>query len=159
MPFSIQAELAKLETGNKMTTEVNLVYLRQTARDLGYENFEVRDDSKLAYEWASYRLTESAEDVAHEMAFIQFLHAETGYGDETQTSLRRLADEIKRGKGRRLSWSEVWRTVRTYGPDLIKFNVIARRGGVPQLATLPTTYRGAPTAAASQQAVDAELTV
>ena len=130
--------MADMEPAAYTSVSVNLSYLLTVARNRGYHSFDLRDDSRLAYLWATYSLgSMSAEEVVDEMAVAQFLHSATDYGGEVETSMRRIANALKTKCGRRLSWSDCWRIVRSYAPDALQHTAIERIGGLPPLSTPP----------------------
>ena len=139
--FSIEKELRAVSKEERSEIETHLSYLQQLARELGYVNFFLRDDSRLAFLWASFKLNEHPETVVHEMAYTQFLHANTSYGMEVETSLRRIAASLKENTNPWPTWTEVWRVVAVYGPDLIKYSIVERIGGVPMLRTAREVYK------------------
>jgi len=134
MGFSIAKELSTMSLEQRMSIEVNLAQLFKRSRELGYTFFKVRDDSKLAFMWSTYSFPcSSEEEIVHEMALTQYLYSDPLYSNELETSLRRIADEVKK-KYRRLTWSDVWTLVREFGPDLIRASIAHRKGGFPQLS-------------------------
>lgn len=132
-PFSIAAEMTKLTPDAHKAVQVNLIYLSSFARERGYPHFEVRDDSRLAYMWATYQLNETAEYIVDEMAAIQWIHSSTPYAEDLETNLRRIANTLKAKYGAKLTWTACWNIVRSLAPDALKASAIERVGGIPQL--------------------------
>ena len=131
--FSIATEMAKLTPDANTAVQVNLIYLSSFARERGYPNFDLRDDSRLAYLWATYQLSESVEYVVDEMAVAQWIHSSTLYGEDLETNLRRIANALKAKYGSKLTWTACWNIVRSLAPDALKASAIERVGGLPQL--------------------------
>lgn len=135
MPFSIASTLTTLSEQEQLAVTANINFLNTLAHRRGYRGFLVRDDSRLAYLWASYNTNDAIpEDIVDEMAVTQFLHAETSYGRDIEGDMRRIANAMKK-RYSRLSWSEVWLIVKYYAPDALRMSHTARYGGIPQLAT------------------------
>lgn len=132
-PFSIATEMTKLTPDAFKAVQVNLIYLSSFARGRGYPHFELRDDSRLAYLWATYQLNETAEYVVDEMAAAQWIHSSTPYGEDLETNLRRIANALKSKYGAKLTWTACWNIVRSLAPDALKASAIERVGGLPQL--------------------------
>ena len=93
--------------------------------------FEVRDDSRLAYEHAVGRMPHCSEwDVAHEMMCVQWMCRTAAYPAVQEEFLRTLATEMRK-KYKLRSWNTAWKITRDMGPDLLKYVCIAQAGGIP----------------------------
>ncbi len=127
MPFSIDAELQTLSLEEGGQEEVFFIRgaldtLKHFFLANGY-TAEVRDDSRLAFLWASGVLPANIYDIAQEMATIQYISNNTDYHALTESGLRRIAESVK-AKHKKLSWKRVWEIVREHGPDVIKYSVL-----------------------------------
>lgn len=125
-PFSLKQSVLELAEPFCAEVRSRLGYLEAT---LGAHNFELRDDSRLAFLWATGRLDPSwdASEVCHEMMSMQFICANTGYNELSQPFLRCLAKGLKE-KYKMKSWSTTWRIVREYGPDILKLICLVESG-------------------------------
>ena len=125
-PFSLKRSVAELAEPWRGEVRARLEYLE---RILYSYSFELRDDSRLAFLWATGRLHCSwdAMEVCHEMMSIQFICANTLYTDLSQPFLRCLAKGLKE-KYKLKSWSTTWNIVREYGPDILKLICLVDSG-------------------------------
>lgn len=124
--FSIEAGLAAIDDEAQARARARLDGLSEL---LGSCAHPLRDDSRLAFLWATERLDPSwtAQEVCHEMMCIQFICANTPYAELVQPFLRHLAEGLKRRYGLR-SWGATWRIVREYGPDILKTIALVEAG-------------------------------
>ena len=126
--FSIQAEILTLAEGEyRMQVQCALNHLDFMLQSYGYG---LRDDSRLAYLWATGQLPNSWSDfeVCHEILCQQWLCHNTQYTALSQPFMRALANNL-REKYNISSWNTVWRIVREYGPDILKCISITDAGG------------------------------
>lgn len=123
--FSCAAALAALPEHERATADRALAALGAELRGCG---FELRDDSKLAFLHATGKTPMRRADVVQEMATIQWLSATTDYQRLCETALRYCANHVKEHYKIR-DWATVWRIVRKYGPDLVKYHCIEEAHG------------------------------
>lgn len=133
--FSCAAHLATLGDETKAHAVERLALLKRTLHER--YALELRDDSRLAFKFATEETSWSLRDVADELAFIQFLSANSDYQATCERFLRILADNMHAEYG--VHWNVVWRIVRQYGPDILKHEYISQMGCVPQLTVTPPT--------------------
>lgn len=115
--FSLSSTLETLEAGDAAHVRERLDGLKRSLYD--YSGYYLREDSKLAYLYATHQLPFMTErEVCHEMSCMQFLCERTPYSHVVQHSLRLLASEVKRRYN--ISWTDVWRIVSKHGPDVVK---------------------------------------
>lgn len=125
--FSIRAELAKMppETAAGFSKKMKVL------QDLMSKTtpYKVRDDSKLAHMFCDNTLSPfwTKEQVAHEMATIQWLSNTTEYVSLSQPVMREMAKKLKEEYGIR-DWKVVWKLVSDYGPDLLKYDCMYNSG-------------------------------
>lgn len=131
--FSIQREMLNIETahGSQMTETIKNA-LKHLSKCLALRGFQLRDDSRLAFLWATQRLPQSWTDVevVHEICCQQWLCENTEYTKLSQPFLRALAEKM-RTKYNMQSWNTTWRIVRDYGPDILKAHCVLHAGGFP----------------------------
>ena len=146
MPFSIAKELeANKDHICLDVTNKNLTVLR-TFLEENYDNEQtkvtLRDDSRLAYLWATGQIVAEVDEISEELAFIQTLSEKTSYQRVNERVLREISNALK-SKHRRLSWNTVWSIVRKYGPDLVKYSVVLDEwpDGVPELNNKKTAAK------------------
>lgn len=108
-------------------TQEALEYLATILRSY---QFELRDDSRLAFLWATYQLPPSwtEYEVCHEIMCQQWLCVHSSYAALSQPFMRTIANEMRR-KYHIRSWATVWQIVRAYAPDLLKTLCLAEAGG------------------------------
>jgi len=125
-PFSLKQSTLGLTEPFRAEVASRLAYLEGV---LGAHNFKLRDDSRLAFLWATGRLdpTWDAGEVCHEMMSMQFICANTCYNEVSQPFLRCLANGFKK-KYKLKSWSTTWNIVREYGPDILKLICLVESG-------------------------------
>lgn len=96
--------------------------------------FSVRPDSKYATKFVDGETTGVTEEqVAHELACVQYLYASTTYGPRVEGRMREMANDLK--SRYQISWTDVWSIVRELGPAIVKIESIFRRGG-----SIPSGY-------------------
>ncbi|AEP15098.1 hypothetical protein EOVG_00161 [Emiliania huxleyi virus 88] len=132
--FSIDQAILDLDWEVANRVQMNINALRSTM-SLRY-NVGVRDDSRLAYNWAIGTVRAPIEEIMEELAFIQWLSSHTNYQQVCEDGLRSIANDIK-FKYPDISWSKVWTIVRGIGPDLIKYTLVDKySAGVPDLTKI-----------------------
>ena len=92
--FSIRQSLFELDAAHREAAQHRLAYLET---GLAYRGFSLRDDSRLAFLWATEGLdpTWTDEEVLHEMMCVQFICANTDYSAVLQPCMRELAGALK----------------------------------------------------------------
>lgn len=136
--FSLEAQLAKLDAPERQAAEAKLHALRSEL--VARHGVDVRDDSRLAYQHATDATDLRLEDICEELALIQWLSRETDYQRMCEPFLRTLAERMREQYN--LDWRAVWKVVRVYGPDILKYEYIQQMGGVPALAARPAGCAG-----------------
>ena len=126
-PFSLKSSVDGL-SDPLWSTEVR-ARLGHLEGVLAAYNFELRDDSRLAFLWATGKLgpTWDEREVCHEMMSMQFICANTGYNCLSQPFLRALAKGMKERHNLK-SWTTTWKIVREYGPDILKLICLVETG-------------------------------
>lgn len=133
--FSIEAAILELNFDDAHRVQSNLNVLKATMNMKGYK-VSVRDDSRLAYNWAFGTVKAPIEEVIEELAFIQWLSKHTNYQQSSETGLRDIANSFKE-KYPDINWTTIWTHVRQFGPDLFKYLVVEKcSAGVPDLTTV-----------------------
>lgn len=135
-PFSISCALAAIDNEDlRCSTRATIEKLSDTMRMMGY-GYGVREDSRLAFNWAYGTVSCDLIDVTEELSFIQWLSETTIYQVAVEKELRKIANAIK-GDYPELSWVDVWSVVRVYGPDIVRYAVLdmAHPTGVPALTS------------------------
>ena len=118
-PFSISTAIAAIpDEALRSNTRAILNKLNDTMFSLGY-GYGVRDDSRLAFNWAVGSVPGVLVDLTEELCFIQWLSDNSNYHVVCEKALRIMANELK-ALYCELSWSEVWSIVRIYGPDMVR---------------------------------------
>jgi hypothetical protein len=133
-PFSISCALAGIDDEeHRRSTASVIATLNDTMRMMGY-SYGVRDDSRLAFNWAYGSVVASLVDVTEELGFMQWFSDNTSYQCTVEMALRKIANEVK-DRYPDLSWVDVWSIVRVYGPDVVRYAVLdaAHPAGVPEL--------------------------
>ena len=136
-PFSISSALAAIgDDTHRHSTRATIEQLNATMAAMGY-NHGVREDSRLAFNWAYGTFSADLVDITEELGFVQWLSEATTYQATAEKELRRIANDIKRAYPD-LSWTDVWSIVRMYGPDIVRFAVLEHEqpAGVPALTCL-----------------------
>ena len=129
--FSIQNAMQELDYHTSQMVSNNL-YALNCQMSLKY-NAQVRDDSRLSYNWARNLINAPMEEVMEELVFIQWLSSHTNYQTICEDGLRQLANTIHDNYPE-LSWSKIWALVRGVGPDLFKYVLVDKcSAGVPDL--------------------------
>lgn len=147
-PFSLQRAVQELSPRAKYVAEQRLATLMYNFERY-HPYFFLRDDSKLAFLYATRATAQSLHEVMVDMIVAQWLHATTPYAAYLQIALRQLADEAKRRYGLR-DWTAIWNVVRGYGSDIVKYECIAQVGCLPAdvLEDLQQLLSGGPPIAA-----------
>lgn len=132
MPFSAEAEALRLSPSEAAAVRERLAELARYLEEKSYKAV-LRDDSRLAFNWATGQVIAEKAEIAEEMSVAQFLHDATTYHSECETGMRAFAEEAKRTHPK-LSWKEVWDVVRVYGADIVKYDVVGRlEDGLPEM--------------------------
>lgn len=135
MVFSIEKEISKLDSPVAALVNNQLEELETFAQENKYENFVLRDDSKLAFMFANGSIVCSPRDIVEEMSVMQYLSSNTNYQDVCESALRKIANAIKAKYRNALAWGDVWRIVRLYGPSAIKYAAVSKlHAGLPEMA-------------------------
>ncbi len=133
--FSTEAAILELNYDDAHRVQSNLNVLKATMNMEGYK-VSVRDDSRLAYNWAFGTIKAPIEEVIEELAFIQWLSKHTNYQQASENGLRQIANSFKE-KYPDINWTTIWTYVRQFGPDLFKYLVVEQcSAGVPDLTTV-----------------------
>ena len=133
--FSTEAAIIELSDDDVHRVQSNLNVLKATMNMKGFK-VSVRDDSRLAYNWAFGTVKAPVEEVIEEIAFIQWISKHTNYQQISEEGLRQIANEFKE-KYPDISWTTIWTYVRRFGPDLFKYLVVENcKAGVPDLTTI-----------------------
>ena len=132
--FSITHELAVSDEGKREAIEAALAHIKAL---LWTYNFELRDDSRLAWLWATNRLPMTWTDleVAHEIMSQNWICANTEYNKLSESFLRELANRMKERYGIK-DWHTVWCIVKDHGPHLLKYHCVAQTSGVPNFTPM-----------------------
>ena len=132
MPFSSAAEALRLspfeaDTARKRLADLDIFLKEKTYRAV------LRDDSRLAFKWATGQLVADISEIAEEMSVIQFLHDHTNYHRECEQKMKIMAEEAKRTHPS-LGWKDVWDIVRIYGADIVKYEIVSKlEDGLPEM--------------------------
>jgi len=134
-PFSVNTALAMISDDTLRRTTQSIIYeLNETMRAMGYK-YGVRDDSRLAFNWASGTVSCNLVDITEELSFIQWLSDTTDYRVVSEKALRHIANGLKL-MYTDVSWTDIWAILRIYGPDIVRYVVLEMQhpAGVPTLA-------------------------
>lgn len=122
-PFSISCALAAINDDElRCGTRNTIDKLNETMRMMGYQ-YGVREDSRLAFNWAHGTVKADLIDITEELGFVQWVSDATSYQTTIEKALRKIANEMK-GSYPELSWAEIWSVVRVYGPDIVRYVVL-----------------------------------
>lgn len=122
MTFSLSAAVAALSSEKRASVDARIDELR----DALPSGATVRDDSRLAFLWATGGTDWAIEEVAHEMACTQIICDKTRYVDSIEAALRHVALSAKQSHP--ISWTKVWASVREFGPDMVKLLAMDEAG-------------------------------
>lgn len=128
--FSIKAELQKMSNSERVVAQNRLTELEIELSTTGHE---LRDDSQMAYKFATAQLDVTAHEAAGEMAAAQFIHSHTCYGERCQNELRVYANAMHAAFPH-IPWSKIWEIVRRYMVPVIKLDALLESGygdGIP----------------------------
>lgn len=101
-------------------SDMRITYDQVSQRLASISSYSVRPDSKLIKKACAGELPEqTVEQVARELATIQYLYDQTSYGTILETRMREIADEVKRTHPM-LPWGQVWEIVKELGPGIVK---------------------------------------
>lgn len=135
MPFSIYTELERLDPTTKKKVVENLDAL-YACSELGYRSVEIRDDSRLAFNWATGAVRAPVCQILEEMSFIQFLSDQTNYQQFLQEFMKKAAAFIRDTTSPKLDWTTTWHIVRSFAPDLCKYEFVEKiNGGIPEFSS------------------------
>ncbi len=135
MPFSIKTELERLDLFTKKKVVENLDALHACS-ELGYRSVEIRDDSRLAFNWALGAVRAPVCEILEEMSFIQFLSYQTNYHQFLQEFMKKAATCIRETTSPKLDWTTTWHIVRSFAPDLCKYEFLEKLdGGIPEFSS------------------------
>ena len=135
-PFSIECALNAIDNEDiRCSTRSVIQALNDTMSKMGY-TYGVRDDSRLAFNWAYGTAVADLYDITEELSFVQWLSDNTCYQPTMKVVLRSIANELKMMYPV-LEWPQVWSLVRLYCPELVKYVVIECESpcGVPLLSS------------------------
>jgi len=135
-PFSIECALGAIANEDiRCSTRSVIQALNETMSKMGY-TYGVRDDSRLAFNWAFGTVVADLYDITEELSFVQWLSDYTSYQPTMKVVLRSIANELKMMYPV-LEWAHIWSIVRLYGPELVKYVVIEFESpwGVPLLSS------------------------
>jgi hypothetical protein len=123
--FSIARALAQRSDADALRSELQ----RLDVDLLRASPYRLRDDSKLAFLFCARELAHewTRDEVLHELMCVQYLCANTAYARATEPALRSMAEQLKRGSARGVSWGAVWQALARGGPDLLKYTCLALR--------------------------------
>ena len=131
---STERAILELDWNTASHVQANLTALHTTM--LTKYNVSVRDDSRLAYNWALGVINAPIDEIMEELAFIQWISSHTNYQIICEDGLRSIANAIH-DIYPNISWSNIWTIVRSYGPDLIKYMVVEKfSSGIPDLCSV-----------------------
>ena len=134
MPFSSAAEALRLSPFEADTARKRLADLHVFLKEKTYCAV-LRDDSRLAFNWATGNVVADISEIAEEMSVIQFLHDHTSYHRECEKKMKEMAENAKRTHPS-LSWKEVWDVVRIYGADIVKYETVSKlEHGLPEMVS------------------------
>ena len=116
--FSILEQLNMLQDPYKAHVQYRISCIQSLLIQYGSV---LRDDSRLAFLWATERLnnTWSIDEVCHEIMCVQFICETTSYNELLQPFMKNMANEMRR-RYKLKSWITTWRIVRQYAPDILK---------------------------------------
>jgi len=123
-PFSIAHALHNLSENERMKAEYHLQELQWCLGQISY--YTLRDDSRLAFRYATGELSRSPWDVSHEMATTQYLCENAPYQAFLPVALRRLASTMKKTFGN--DWTTTWNAVADIGPEIVKLYMMEQTG-------------------------------
>ena len=132
--FSIANELSHFPPQKRKEVMSRLAELRMRAAEYG--GVQVRDDSQMAWRWATGAPGAETIDMhtaLSQMGTSQFVYAKTDYGDTCEADFKVMANAIHSNYPE-LRWSMIWTIVRRHAPTVLKINALARAGyceGVP----------------------------
>uniref|UniRef100_A0A6C0KGG6 Uncharacterized protein n=1 Tax=viral metagenome TaxID=1070528 RepID=A0A6C0KGG6_9ZZZZ len=110
--FSLSAQLANLCTEERAAAEVNLQALRDATRGA------LRDDSRIAWEYAIGNVPREPKDIAQEMMLVDAIHNKTPYGATIENDMKKTAQKLR--DEYQLSWKATWNLTKKYEPTVLK---------------------------------------
>jgi hypothetical protein len=140
--FSIEGELTKVSgLGARAEHAARLEALGSRLQSMP-GNLRVRDDSRLAWKYATDLCADNEADVCTEMALTQMLYEQrppyTDYRELVQVRLRSLANAMKTAYPT-LPWRIVWQETRRHGMDIVKILALDERCTVSGVAKIMAT--------------------
>ena len=116
-PFSVEENLQQLvgEAHADACRRLEDLRLMLNGRPL-------RDDSRLAFEYAVGNIDRPIHDVAQEILLVDDIFNKTAYGKTVEGLLKDVAARIQNDKN--ISWKQTWSIVRRFGPTVFKLDHI-----------------------------------
>ena len=127
--FSSSNEVSKL-TENSEVVQMRLRQIDDLMRK--QTCYQLRDDSKLAFLVAKGDLTMPDDVLVQEMAIIQWVSENTEYHRVLEQTIKIIGERVKLEYGIQ-NWNTVWKIVREFVPDIVKYYMIEKHGGIPDL--------------------------
>jgi hypothetical protein len=118
--FSLQENLSTLNTEECTRAQKRLLLLKNTLSKLPWYEDDVRDDSRLAWMFATNEDID-VDDVAHEMAAVHYMHQSSKYPTVVQERLREAAAILKESYPT-VPWKIVWKYVSKFGVPVVKYS-------------------------------------
>lgn len=128
--FSCEESLLKLDEPEQSRAREKLKQL-STSLSIHEYKYDVRDDSKLAFNYCTGRLDWKEVDVMEELCMIQWLSENTDYHAQCEFLIRAVAEHFH-AKYNIRDWSLLYRIVRSYVPDILKQHIISK-SGLPEM--------------------------
>ena len=113
--FSISAERSKLAGVDAIKLDQQLTVL---ASALGHMP---RDDSRMAFLFASGQTSKTLAETANEINLVNALYDRTDYRSTVEASLRDIATKLHEDG---LPWGAAWQIVRSSGPVMLKLEAM-----------------------------------
>lgn len=126
-PFSIETAIVQLGEDEQLETRQKLLELT-TAIEAAAPGFTVRDDSRLAWQYATHTgdaQTMTRAQVVSEIVVIQHLYGRTSYNELLQKDMKEVAAAFK-VQYPHIKWRDLWHIVREHMIPIIKLEAVAR---------------------------------
>ena len=121
-PFSLKAELARLDSTQREVAEAKLETLRQQLLVTGWTGEQVHDGSRFAWLYATDVNDQlDVEDVAQELSTMHFIHNSTSYPHIIEDRLRAAANLLHENYPA-LPWDRLWKLVVRFGVPIVKYS-------------------------------------
>ena len=121
-PFSLKAELARLDSTQREVAEAKLENLRQQLLATGWTGEQVHDGSRFAWLYATDVDDQlDVEDVAQELSTMHFIHNSTSYPHVIEDRLRAAANLLHENYPA-LPWDRLWKLVVRFGVPIVKYS-------------------------------------